>query len=459
MTEGGTDGGVPPAVRLPGRRRATLLSALVWFGISYGGAIVGYVVVNALAARLLEEEFGLFVIASSAAVVVGQVGLFGAHRGGLREAARLEHDDVEGVAELRRAVRVVLLVTLPLTSLVAAAATFALVPGDTGRDRLLVATGVAALVWSSGQQKLWANYLRGFGRVRFAGLLGGRSGGALVAGLQVVAISATVVLFPGAGLAGALLATAAGFAGPVAVAWLVVSRSWRHVPVGRPTMRETGRVIKRHRHFAYSMLAGPVNAHLELWLAGALLSLAGSSLYGAANRVSLLLPVFAMSLGVVFSPMVSRHYGRDDQTLERVLRTGSTLATALTAALWVPILLAPAALLEAVFGTAYRDAAPLLVILTLGGISNVVTGLCSVVLTMSEHEAVTARVQWAAMAPRAVLGIVLGTLMGPAGLALSAAVSTVLLWATLWYLARRLTGIRTHPTLRPEPRLLLRTSA
>lgn len=430
-----------------------------WFGFSYGGAVLGYLAVNALASRMLGAEFASFVIALSVSMVIGQLGLFGAHRGGLREAARLESGDDAGLADLRREVRAVSIVTLPVTALLGAAAAFFVFADESEAARWALAALMGVLVWLSGQQKLWANYLRGFGRVRLAGLLEGRSGGALVALGQALAIGAVLLRFPESALTGALAAMAVGFAVPVLFAWSVVWRGWRHAAVGVPAPRDVRRAVVRNRHFASNMLGGALNTNMELWLAGLLLSALDASLYSAANRLSLLLPIFIMSLGVVFSPSVSRMYGREDDKLERLLRTGATIAAVLTAVLWLPMLLAPGFLLEVVFGAPFGPAAPLLVILTVGGASNVLTGLCSVTLTMSRHEAIVAKVQWVAVAARLALGLVLGWQFGAVGLAVSAAVVTTVLWSSLWYVALRRTGMRTHLTLRPEPGLLRRVSA
>lgn len=445
--------------RVGHRARPSLVVALMWFGGSYGGAILGYVAVNALASRMLGDRFGYFVIAVSASMMVGQVGLFGAHRGGLREAARLDHGDTDGLADLRRSVRVVSLVTLPATALLGGVATLVLLRNAEVGQRWLTAAVMVLMIWLSGQQKLWANYLRGFGKVRFAGLLEGRSGGALVAASQGAAMAVALLLFHDSGLPVALLAMAVGFALPVAGAWFVVWRGWRGTAAGPVSPRLVGQVVSRHRHFAYNMLAGSLGVNMELWLSGAVLSRMDSSLFGAANRISMLLPIFIMSLGVVFSPMVSRLWGNDDPTLERLLRTGATLASVGTAVLWVPLLVVPGFVLGTLFGTTFEAAAPILVILTVGAISNVVTGMCSVVLTMSQHEAVVAKVQWAFLVPRLVLGLLLAHAFGAIGLAASAAVMTSAQWLSLWYLTKRLTGMRTHPTLRPSPRLMLRIPA
>jgi hypothetical protein len=196
-------------VRPNGRHRAqryvSVLSALVWFAISYGVAIGGYLLLNASASRLLSPAlFGYFVVAMTAATVVGQLGLMGVHRAGLREAARLAEGDDEGLLLLRRGVRAVLVLALPLAGFVSGAVAFALADDYDTSTRWLVGIGMALMVVLGGQQKLWANYLRGFGDIKFASLLEGRSGGALVAALQAIGLLALLQWWPDAGIGVAL---------------------------------------------------------------------------------------------------------------------------------------------------------------------------------------------------------------------------------------------------------------
>ncbi len=445
------------------RRRApapalSLAAATVWFTLSYGGAILGYLAVNAFAARLLNDEFGYFVIAVSASTVLGQLGLLGAHRGGLREAARLEPGHDDGLVDLRRGVRVVSAVTLPVTAALSAVVTFVVLADNDESSRWTVAAGIGVLVWFGGQQKLWANYLRGFGRVRFASLLEGRSGGALVAICQGLMVGAVLLFAASLGLPGALAAMAVGFAIPVFFAWRVVARRWRHLHASRISLTDVGAVVKKHRHFASNMLGGSVNSYLETWIAGLVLTGASVSLFSAAQRLSLLLTISIVSLGVVFSPVVSRLSEGDDRGLELLLRTGATLATGATAVLFLPMLVAPGPLLRAVYGASFGAAASILVILTLGAITNVLTGMCAVALTMSRHEAVVAKVQWGAVVVRGGLGAILAVQFGTVGLAVSAAAVTAGLSLAFLYLTRHRLGIWTHPTLRPDVGLMRRTA-
>ena len=456
------DSSHPRSEPAPGRARQrdhlSLGAAIVWFAVAYGGAMLGYLAVNAFAARLLGDRFGYFVTAVTISTVLGQLGLMGVHRGGLREAARLRPDDVEGLRELRGGVRAVSWLTLPATAVATAAVTFALLGDTETGSRWAIAVATGALVWLSGQQKLCASYLRGFGQIRLASLLEGRSGGVLVAAAQGILLGAVLVFFSGWGLAGALGALALGFAIPLVVAWPRVTRPWRHLDGSHALLRELRTATRRNWRFASNLLGGYLNSVVEIWIAALVLTAAGASLFSAAQRLSVLLVVPLVSLGVVFSPVVSRLFGSDDRRLEALLRTGATLAAAVTAVVWLPMLLLPEPLLVAVYGPEFAPAAPALVLLTIGGLANVLSGLSGTALMMSRHEDVVWVVQWAAVAVRVPAGVVTAMLFGPEWLALSAAVVTAGLYFTLWLLALRRAGLRTHLTLRPRLRLLRETS-
>lgn len=444
------------------RKRLSLRGAAVWFAASHGAAILGYLALNAFASRLLgPETYGYFVIALTVSTVLGQLGLVGVHRAGLREAARLEADDVEGMRSLRRGVRAVSLVTLPVTSVITGVVTYFVTAEADTLTRWTVSVGLGLLVVLGGQQKLWGNYLRGFGQVRFASLLEGRSGGALVGVLQGVLVAAVLFLAPEWGLPGALAAAALGYALPVAFARRRVWRLWRHLDVRGSVFSDLRLVLARDWRFASNQVGSYLNSNAELWMAGLLLSRIDTSLFGAAQRLSMLLVIPLTSLQVVFAPVVARLIMRDDdRVLEPILRTGATLSAVITAAAWVPMLLIPGTLLTWVFGSEFSSAAPVLALLTVGYITSVAAGLCATALTMSHHEGVVATVQWVGVAARISLGVLAAKTLGLGlvGLGASAAAVTTALWITLWAVTRRRTGLRTHLTLRPNLRVIKETA-
>ncbi len=433
------------------RPRTSLLGALRWFAASYGLAMFGYLAANAVASRWLGlTEYGYFVIVLTASTVVGQLALLGAHRGGLREAAVLAEGDEEGLRVLRGGVSAALRVTLPLASVVGGLVVWAVSNGDAG-SRLLLSIGFAALVALGGLQKLWANYLRGFGEIRLASLIEGRSGGALVSLLQAVFLTAGWLLVPESGIGGAVAALALGFALPVLYAGRLVTRRWRHLPRDGHLWSDLRASVQRNWRFAVNQLATYLGGNVEIWIAGVVLLSTDASLFSAAQRLALLLAIPLTSIQVVFAPVAARLLASGETArLQRVLRTGATLAAAGSTLMFVPILALPGEVLGLVFGGAFAAGATALVLLTLGNVANVASGQCGVALTMSRHEGVVAGVQGGAVVLRVVFGSVAAYLWGLPGLAVTAACLTTATYLVLWVQARTRLGLWTHPTLRPS---------
>ena len=430
----------------------SLGGAVAWFGAAYAVAIGGYLALSAAAGRLLgTDAFGYFVAALTLTMVMAQIGLVGVHRSGLREAARLRHEDVEQLSELRRGVRAVVRISLPLVGLATGAIAWALAAGQPVLYRLVLSLSVAALVFFSGLQRLWANYLRGFGRVRMASALEGRSGGALVAVLQAVLVIGVWQIFPSWGLPGALAAVALGYAIPVGVASSMVSRHWEHASSETRVLKDLRRVIARDWRFASGQVALLLNASVEVWIAGLLLSSYDTSMFGAAQRLSLMVVFPMTAIQVVFSPIVSRLAANgSQQDLERLLRTGSTLATAATMILCLPLLVAPGLVLRLVYGSGFQGAVIPLLLLTTALIVNAVTGLAGLTLSMAHREGVAAKVMWGALFPRVIIGASVASTFGVDALAVSAALVSTTTFVLMWRCTRHIIGVNTGFTARPD---------
>lgn len=444
-----------------GRQRSSLLGALGWFAASYGFAVVGSLGVNAIASRWLGVDgFGYFIIATTVSVGIGQLALLGVHRAGLRDAATMEAgaDPDTVLRDLRSAARGAIMVSLPAFSLVAASILYVVLTGVSGSDRVLLAVVFGVLVFLAGLQKLWASYLRGMGVVRLAGLLEGRSGGALVVLAQAVALALAWWLLEPTGLTGALVAVSIGYLVPVLALGAVVQRRWRHVDRGAGAVVALGRAVRRSWRFAVNQFASYLGGIVEIWMAGLLLSALDTSLFSSAQRLALLIVVPLIALQIVFAPICARllHQG-ETQQLERVLRTGATLAALCTLMFWLPTLVAPGPVLSVVFGEPFAAAATVLVVLSLGNAVNVLTGLSGAALTMSHREGAAATVQVATLVLRIVVGTAAALIWGLMGLAVSSAALSTLSFAVMWWQARRLVGVSTHITLRPDLRLLRST--
>jgi O-antigen/teichoic acid export membrane protein len=144
--------------------------------------------------------------------------------------------------------------------------------------------------------------------------------------------------------------------------------------------------------------------------------------------------------------------------LERLLRTGATLAFTLTAVIWLPMLIAPKPVLHLVYGSGFDMAAPILVLLSIGFIVNVLMGLAGTTLSMSGREGLGAQVHWAGVVLRVAVGIPAALLGGVVALAASAALISACVFVAMWVRTRREVGVNTHVTFRPDIRLLRRTA-
>lgn len=436
---------------------------MIWFAVSYAGAVLGFLGVNAAAGRWLgPTDFGFFVAALAATGLLGQVGLVGSHRAGLREVARLrDNHDPEAMAVLRNGVRAVSLTTLPLLGLVGALGAWLLARDESVATRVALAVALCALVVLTGQQQLWANYVRGLGHVRFASLLEGRSGGALVAALQAACVLLAWWLVPAAGLAGALSAVAVGFVVPVVAARVVVRRRWRALGGPEPRLwHDLSTTVRKNWRFLSAQVATYLNVSVEIWVASLLLSSIDTSMYSAGQRLALLLVLPLTALQVVFAPVIARDGGASgqDRSLERLLRTGATVATTMTLVLALPIVLAPGLVVDLVYGEGFRAAVPVLLLVSIGSFGNVATGMAGTTLSMLGREGVAAQVQWAGALLRVAIGVPAALAGGLMGLTLSALTVSVFVFTVMWWRTRRTVGLFTHATLRPDLSLLGRTS-
>lgn len=426
----------------------SLTQSLLFFVPSYLVAILAYLAFTVVAARILgTSDFGYFVVLVTVTTLIGQFSLFGVHRSGLREAAKA--DDPEQLITLRRGVRAVLFIPLPLAATITAIA----VGFWRGTDPQGIATAglSGVLVLMAGYQKVSANFLRGLGHVRAATLITGRSGGALVAVVQALSVLLVAWLTPGWGLAGVLGSTAAGYVLPLAWAWWLLRRSWPKISGLNRTWQDLRSAVKRDWRFAVSQSGGFVNAHMELWLAGALLSAGATSLFAAGQRLSYLLLIPSTSMQIVFSPALARLAKTDDRPrLELLVRTAATAASAVSGLLWLPMVLAPGLVLTLVFGVSFEAAAPVLVLLATGYLMNAVSGLSATTLSMTHHEGDVALINWCAVTARVLSGIVCAGVWGVTGLAASSAVIAILHYAASWMTVRRRLSISTHATLRPQ---------
>jgi O-antigen/teichoic acid export membrane protein len=151
------------------------------------------------------------------------------------------------------------------------------------------------------------------------------------------------------------------------------------------------------------------------------------------------------------APTVSRlAVGESRPAMERFLRSGCTMATSATALICLPLLLLPSVVLRVVFGPGFSDAVIPLMLLTGALFINALTGLAGLALSMAHREGEAARIQWATLIPRVVVGTAVAAAFGLNALALSAALWSITMFVVMWARARRELGVNTGFTFRPD---------
>jgi len=434
----------------------SLFSSLVFFVPSYMLAVGGALALNVVAARVLgTSDFGYFAIVMTATTLIGQFALFGVHRSGLREAARTQ--DTKTLQDLRRGVRAVLLIPLPVAAVGTAITVLLIRGGDPGGVATALLTG--ALVFAAGYQKVCANFLRGIGHVRAATLLTGRSGGAAIVIGQSICVLLVGWLAPGWGLPGVLAAALVGYLLPLSWGWWLLHKSWPAAKQSGGMWQELRKVIRRDWRFAASQAGGFLNSTVELWVAGALLSAGDTSLYAAAQRTAHVLTISSGSLTVVFSPALARLAKRDDHAqMEPLVRTASTVSTIVSCLLWIPMMVAPTLVLSVIFGTGFEGAAPALMFLATAMLLNSISGMSATTLSMAHHEGDVVWINWTAAILRVVVGVICASTWGITALAASSCAIASLHYFASWSAVRWRLSISTHATFRPKLSLLRRIS-
>lgn len=442
-------------------KSASLTKSLGWFAASYLVSMAAYVVVNGLSARVLgPDSFGLFVVCSTAALVAAQLALVGTHRAGLRDAARVESTTDPRLVQLRDDFRAIERAAVPMAAGSVGVAAVVLAPGD-AMDRALTAGALAGLVIVSAQQQLWSNALRGFGHIRLAGLIEGRSGGALVAVPQALLLSIVYVTGSADALPLVLAALCMGYLLPVALARRIVARRWAFAPPSAvAALARLRHIIRQNWRFVANALAVNLNLNVDIWLAGFLMGAVDSSLFSAAWRLSLQLSLVVFAMQVAFSPAISRLWHRGDhRRLEQVLRAGSTVGVAGLGLVLLPILIAPEPIMQLLFGQPFGAGAQFLVILSIGAAASAIGGLCSTALMMSDNEGVQAATFAVAALVRCLVGGLLFALWGPIGIAISSATVTLAINIATGLLLTKRMGLYGWPTVRPRLRILRDTQA
>ncbi len=427
-------------------RRIRRYSPAMWSLSTRAGGALGVAVLNVLLARRLSTaDFGILAVVTSVATLGTFVVSAGVNRTLLRNlAASRALDRPREIAADLLVGRRILLVSLPLGTVLAAVVTLAFTRNDDRVWALALLGGLLALV--GGCVLLGADVLRGLGEIRLANLTAGRNGGALTIGIFVLLLlvagssgltvtSALTYNLVGLLVAGGLL--------------LVAFRRYRPRPSGPtdlpdPAVRRA--LMVASAAFAGTQIAAFLSTQVDLWVGNGILSPSDVGIYAGALEVMTVvaLPLFAAQL-VVIAQVSALHAQGLTRQLENLVRRTATLVTVPAVVLLIPCIVAPAEVLTVLFGSAFAPGAFALGVLAVGQLVNVVTGLCGTVLAMTSHERLVLWVSMLGAALSAAFDVVGASIWGIDGLAVASALTTSAMFIAMWVLARRRTGMWTHP--------------
>lgn len=439
---------------------ASIVRPASWAACARIAAAATSLLASAILGRLLGPDgFGTVALVTSVATAAAFVGSAGLNRLLLRDVSsvtRHRHVDeaLEGATpslaehqrvavELREARRL-LLGSVPLAAVLSGAVIWAAAGTDGAAFSLAVAG--AALTVGLSMLLVLSDLLRGMGEVRWANLASGRAGGALVLGSLVGLL---LVVQPSTALSASVcLALAA--TGSAAVLLLAVHRRRGELPsVGpgpaSPVSRRTLAALAAP--FAGTQLMLFIGSQVDLWVAGGMFDPSDVGDYAAALRLMALvtLPLTAAQLALV-APIAALHARGERATLERRVRSAATTAGLPALVALVPCVVVPGLVLRVVYGEGFEGAATLLAVLAVGQAVNVATGLCGTVLTMAGRQRLVLLVTGGGAAVSVVCDVGAAAWAGPVGLAVASATTTAAMFVSLWWLSRRVLGIRTEPS-------------
>jgi O-antigen/teichoic acid export membrane protein len=236
--------------------------------------------------------------------------------------------------------------------------------------------------------------------------------------------------------------------------WMVFA--WRL----RPRLRN---VPPRHEQRMWLRVAAPlllidvfmvVLTFADILMVGMFLDPASVAFYVAASRTAGMVTFFTASIGALTGPRIAElnSQGRLDEVQE--LLRGITPWIAIPATLASLFLIAAGPFVLPLFGEGFEVAWPALIILSVGNLVFCVNGPASLLLTMTGHQDMTAKVYAVAAVANVLMNAILIPWLGLSGAAIATAVSLATMSSVLVVLARRTLSIRTGlSSLRPAPPL------
>lgn len=434
-----------------GSVKRRLLSGGAW---ALGGritlAFIG-LATNALLARLLSPaELGAYFLAYSVVGICAGLGAMGLTKAVVRfvaESVGLEQYDIA-----RRSIKLALsfgslgAVTMGLVYLIFGGS---LVNSLFDSPALAAVAGVTAgWIVVAVLQGILVETFRGFHDIRMTTTLGGVSNGngMLTGGLLSLLLLLLMIFRGEASLATVMVLAVASGATSTLLAGLLLRRRVASLPDDKSEAQFSGsQMMKAAGPLLITTLALFALGQSSIWIAGAFLEQEEVALYGAAFRLMLYVAVPLQIASMVAPPMIAEMYsqGRTEE-LQRTLRAVATTAGIPAFLLLTVFILFGGPIMSLIFGEYYREAAILLVLLSLGQMVHVWAGAGGQVLMMTGHQTTMMMATLITGLLTVAVAIWAVQQYGTIGVASAAAGGIFLQKMVMLFVVRKKVGVWTH---------------
>jgi len=259
--------------------------------------------------------------------------------------------------------------------------------------------------------------------------------------LAIVAVTPFLVQDAGT----VMMLHAAAALGAALLAWSMAARRLREIKGGAPQ-----HVLIENRVWFASLWpmtimsgAAMINSRMDIAMLGIITGLTGVAVYDVGTKVAGLMIITQALLNAAIAPRIARIYARGDrEKVQALMVQACRLSFIPSAILLVGIWLAGPVLLPALLGPGFDEAYAVALIVAVGFLFNTGVGAVGVLLNMSGHERVMAKVVTASAVMNVVINAILIPAYGANGAAVATTLTMLFVQTFLWWKALALTGIR-----------------
>ncbi len=324
---------------------------------------------------------------------------------------------------------------------------------------LATTTGLTAgWIIATALQRIIGESFRGFHNIRNASLFATTNLGLLTSAALVLTLTILLWGYGSATLRQVLLVTTLASWSTVAFGrWLLgkrVSKLQQVESLEKPHPQDKLQA-KEILQVAWPILVSNATLFLltqtDIWILSAVRPNEEVAIYGAALRLVNLVSLPLLIINAVVPPLIAELYAQNrKQLLEDLLRALTTVAGLPASIALIALIVFGAPILEIVYGGFYREGAMILVVLSLGQLSNVLSGPCGLLLIMTGHERRMMLISVLAGVITIAAAFAITRHFGAVGLSTVFATSVLVQNGLKLAYSKRLTGIWTHLTFSPS---------